>query len=163
MLEVRVSRSRDRRAVVAHVAEQNGDDERARRRLVDILASPPRARLEHASGTATVAGDRVAVVALLARKDQPIAANARAPALAIAFRLDRARWRAAVVRNEVAVVALLEAFFDSIAAFGLVADRPGPRCPLAASKAGLKSAGRAARIVTSAAASGPHAARTAHP
>src|SRR5260370_39641982 len=116
MLEVRVSRSRDRRAVVEHVAEQNGDDERARRRLVDILASPPRARLEHASGTATVAGDRVAVVALLARKDQPIAANARAPALAIAFRLDPGLCRAPGVPTGVAGVPALDAFFAPVAA-----------------------------------------------
>ncbi len=44
---------------------------------------------------------------------------------------------------------MLEAFFDSIAAFGLVADRHGRRCLLGASKAGLKSAGRAAAIVRS--------------
>ncbi len=69
MLEVRVSGSRHGRAVVKHVAEKNRDDERARWWLVDVLASPARARLEHAGRTAPVAGNRIAVVALLAWKD----------------------------------------------------------------------------------------------
>ena len=64
----------------------------------------------------------------LLRELEAVAADRGARA-ARALRLDRAGRRAAVVRDEVAVVALLEALLDAVAARGLVADRLRRRRP----------------------------------
>ena len=95
---------------------------------------------------AAVAGDGVAVVALLLRELEPVAAHRGARA-ARALRLDGAGRRAAVVRDEVAVVALLEAL-DLMPSPQTVLWQTdfGRRALGHAGEAGLERAGRAAAV-----------------
>src|SRR5262249_54752391 len=79
----------------------------------------------------------VAVVALLRRELQTVAAH-RGAGAAGAVGLDGARRRAAVVRDQVVIVALLAAFLDPVAAGRLPAD------VVLAQPAGLHRAGRGA-------------------
>src|SRR5262249_52055233 len=106
---------------VSHVVIQDRDHQRLRRWLVGRRAAEARVELELAVVVAAVAVHQVAVVALLPREHQAVAAGRGAHA-AGADRLDGAGRRAAVERDEVVIVALLAALLGPVATDRLMAD-----------------------------------------
>src|SRR5262249_7637631 len=142
-LEVRVPRTRYGRAGVEHVAVKDRDGQRRRLRLDGRRAIV--SRLDRARRTAAVASQEVAVVAILRRCLDAVAAGGGTGAAGACW-LDRARGRAAIVRDDVSVVAGFEAPPDAITTDVRVADGNGARALTHAGEAGLEPAARRAAV-----------------